>query len=78
MLNLLFLLLLLQLNGLNCDSVQKIYMDPLTRLSTGRGDGRVHVFHGVAAENSAPPWTLDVYSDEQIEAMKSVNNNNEV
>ena len=77
MLNLLVLLLLLQLNGLNCD-LQKIYVDPLTRLSTGRGDGRVHVFHGLAAENSAPPWTLDVYSDEQIEAMKSVNDNNEL
>ena len=64
-------LLLMQLNGLNGE-VEKIYVDRQTRLYAGKGDGRVHVFHGLAAEDSGYPWTLAMYSDEQIELMKSV------
>lgn len=65
-------LLLIQLSGTS-SAVEKIYINPETRLYTGRGDGRVHVFHGLAAEDSSAPWTLDsLYSEEQIETMKEV------
>ena len=53
--------------------MEKIQINPDTRLYTGRGDGRVHVFHGLAAEDSSFPWTLEsLYSEEQIETMKEV------
>jgi len=32
----------------------------------------VYLFHGLATEDSSPPWTLSAYSDEQIELMKAV------
>jgi hypothetical protein len=58
--------------------VEKIRIDPETRLYTGRGDGRVHVFHGLAAEDSSFPWTLEgLYSEEQIETMKEVLKDNQ-
>ena len=64
--------LLLQLSRTSC-AVEKIQINPDTRLYTGRGDGRVHVFHGLAAEDSSFPWTLEsLYSEEQIETMKEV------
>ena len=63
------LFLLLQLSS----AVEKIYINPETRLYTGRGDGRVHIFHGLAAEDASFPWTLEnLYSDDQIETMKEV------
>lgn len=65
--------LLLQLNSRTSSAVEKIQINPETRLYTGRGDGRVHVFHGLAAEDSSFPWTLEsLYSEEQIETMKDV------
>ena len=64
--------LLLQLSRTSC-AVEKIQINPDTRLYIGRGDGRVHVFHGLAAEDSSFPWTLEsLYSEEQIETMKEV------
>ena len=62
---------LLQLSQLDC-AVEKVRINPATRLYEGREDGRVRVFHGLASEDSSPPWTLNTYNDEQIELMKSV------
>ena len=70
-LTLLSLSLLLQVSKLDC-AVEKIRINPATRLYEGREDGRVRVFHGLASENSSPPWTLNTYTDEQIELTKTV------
>ena len=65
-------LVLLLLSRISC-AVEKVYINPETRLYTGRSDGRVHIFHGLAAEDSSKPWTLEsLYSEEQIETMKEV------
>lgn len=53
-------------------SLDKIQIDPRTRLYVSTTDGRIHMFHGLAIEDSSPPWTLATYTDEQIELMKSV------
>ena len=53
-------------------SVDKIFINTATQLYTGSTDGRVYLFHGLATEDSSPPWTLSAYSDEQIELMKAV------
>ena len=66
------LAVLLQLSRIS-NAVDKIYINPKTRLYTGRGDGRVHIFHGLAIEDSSFPWTLAQYSEDQIETMKEVN-----
>lgn len=54
------------------DGVDKIHIDTATRLYTSVADGRVHVFHGLAIEDSSPPWGLATYTSEQIELMKTV------
>ena len=53
-------------------SVDKIFINTTTQLYTGSTDGRVYLFHGLATEDSSPPWTLSAYNDEQIELMKAV------
>ena len=54
------------------DTVDKIHIDAATKLYTSTVDGRVHVFHGLAIEDSSPPWTLAKYNADQIILMKSV------
>lgn len=62
-----FLLLVIGAGG-----VEKIRIDPATRLYRGAQDGRVYMFHGLDTENSSPPWTLRTLDEEQIQLMKTV------
>lgn len=51
---------------------EKIQIDPETQLYIGKDDGRVRMLHGLALEDSSPPWGLAVYSNIQIELMRQV------
>lgn len=53
-------------------SVEKIRIDPTTRLYRGRQDGRVYTFHGLDTENSSPPWYLRTLNQQQVDLMKTV------
>ena len=53
-------------------AVEKIRIDPATRLYRGAQDGRVYMFHGLDTENSSPPWTLRTLDQQQIQLMKTV------
>jgi len=53
-------------------AVEKIRIDPATRLYRGAQDGRVYMFHGLDTENSSPPWTLRTLDEQQIQLMKTV------
>lgn len=53
-------------------AVEKIKIDPATRLYRGVQDGRVYMFHGLDTENSSPPWTLRTLDEQQIQLMKTV------
>ena len=52
--------------------VEKIQIDPSTRMYRGMSDGRVYVFHGLDTEDSSPPWYLRTLDQQQIDLMKSV------
>ena len=52
--------------------VEKIQIDPSTRMYRGVSDGRVYVFHGLDTEDSSPPWYLRTLDQQQIDLMKSV------
>ena len=51
---------------------EKVQIDPATQLYIGKDDGRVRMLHGLALEDSSPPWGLAVYSDSQIQLMQKV------
>ena len=53
-------------------AVEKIRIDPTSRLYRGAQDGRVYMFHGLDTENSSPPWYLRTLDDRQIALMKTV------
>ena len=52
--------------------VEKIKIDPSTRLYRGSRDGRVYMFHGLDTEDSSPPWYLRTLDQAQIDLVKSV------
>lgn len=54
------------------EAVEKIQIDPSTRLYTGVQDGRVYVFHGLDTEDSSRPWYLRTLNQQQIDLMKTV------
>lgn len=54
------------------DGVEKIQIDPITRLYRGSSDGRVYMFHGLDTEDSSPPWYLRTLDQSQIDLMKTV------
>ena len=56
--------------------LDKLRIDPTNRLYVSSVDGSVAFLHGLALEDSSPPWTLATYSDKQIELMKGVRHNN--
>ena len=51
---------------------EKIQIDPISQLYIGKDDGRVRMLHGLALEDSSPPWSLAIYSESQIELMQKV------
>ena len=65
-------LLYCTLSSLALAAVDKLHIDPSTKQYVSATDGRVHMLHGLAIEDSSPPWELATYTDEQIELMKSV------
>ena len=52
--------------------MEKIQIDPDTRMYRGVMDGRVHVFHGLDTEDSSRPWYLRTLDQQQIDLMKTV------
>lgn len=53
-------------------ALDKLRIDPANRLYVSSVDARVSFLHGLALEDSSPPWTLATYSDKQIQLMKAV------
>ena len=53
-------------------AVEKIRIDPATRMYRGTRDGRVYTFHGLDTEDSSRPWYLRTLNLQQIKLMKSV------
>lgn len=58
--------------------VEKIKIDPVTRLYKGAQDGRVYTFHGLDTEDSSPPWYLRTLDKQQIDLMKTVRRSREM
>lgn len=58
--------------------VEKIKIDPVTRLYKGAQDGRVYTFHGLDTEDSSPPWYLRTLDKQQIDLMKTVRHSREI
>ena len=56
----------------SCGDMDKIKIDPKTRLYVSREDGRVHVLHGLDTTKQYPPYPLVTYTDEQIQLFKTV------
>ena len=52
--------------------MEKIQIDPTTRMYRGVTDERVHVFHGLDTEDSSRPWYLRTLDQQQIDLMKTV------
>ena len=47
-------------------------MDPKSHQYISQIDGRFKLFHGLALEDSSPPWNLATYTPDQIQLLKSV------
>lgn len=71
-------LALFSLKGAAEGVVEKIKIDPVTKLYKGAQDGRVYTFHGLDTENSSPPWFLRTLDKQQIDLMKTVRHSQEM